>query len=61
MAKIVHQIAECLDCGMIWQEHKGGKAQKQGYSHAKATGHKVIWETGTGGIYHFPKDLTPKQ
>tara|TARA_R110000822_G_C15014947_1_gene462407 strand:+ start:356 stop:523 length:168 start_codon:yes stop_codon:yes gene_type:complete len=55
MAKIVHQIAHCTECGEQWGDYKNSNAQKQAYAHAKKTGHKVSGETGTAWSYHFPK------
>ena len=57
MSRIIHQIVTCMDCDKVWEEYRGGKAKKAGYAHAKRTGHVVIWETGTGGRYRFPKEV----
>lgn len=54
--RIIHQIAQCQDCGEKWEDYRGGKAQKQAYAHAKATGHRVFGETGTGWSYYFKKE-----
>ena len=48
--RIVHQIAYCLDCNKIWEDHT--KARKQAYQHAKKTGHRVRGETGTAWHYN---------
>ena len=44
-----HAIFECFDCGREWQDYK--TARKQGYEHARQTGHRVRGEVGTA--YHY--------
>lgn len=49
---VTHQIALCEECGMEWQIHRGQKARKQAYAHAKSTGHRVSLETATSIVYN---------
>ena len=49
---IVHQIATCFTCGKVWEDYINSRARKNGYAHAKKTGHKVIVETGTAIRYN---------
>lgn len=51
-AKIIHQIAKCLNCGMQWEDYRNGKARKQAAQHAKKTGHTVTGETGIAWDYN---------
>ena len=51
--KIIHQIASCMECGEVFDDYRTGR--KDGYNHARRTGHKVTWESAWGGTYHFPK------
>jgi hypothetical protein len=48
MSKLVHYIADCLDCGKRWE---GLKDEEKARYHAKKTGHTVLWEKGYGGKY----------
>lgn len=61
MSNVIHQIAQCIDCGKKWEDYRDCKAQKQAYAHAKSTGHRVFGETGTAWDYHFPKEVTPNE
>jgi len=57
MSKLVHYIADCIDCEKRWE---GLKDEGKARYHAKKTGHTVIWEKGYGGKYpieeRYPKD-----
>lgn len=50
MSNIIHQLGNCQDCGMYWDDYR--KARKQAREHAKKTGHRVNGETAICWSYN---------
>lgn len=42
-------LGSCVDCGRVFDDYNN---RKQGYNHAKKTGHKVLIEITTNYIYN---------